>query len=718
MNPGSILIKTAFIVSLITLMFCIKREKGTDRGLMEKVFYASGLLIFAACAVLLEAFLSHRYYYSYVHENSSNGLPVPYLVAAFWAGKEGSFLLWILFLNVMGVIASRREGNDGIMMSVIVMTQSFLLFVVAVESPFSYVWAKRPDMFLPGDMPADGLGMNTLLINPWMVVHPPVLFAGYASATVPFAFAVSALARNTVRDWIEKARPWIMFSMITLGAGIFLGGYWAYIVLGWGGYWGWDPVENSSLIPWLVVLALVHGVVLQRKRGVMVRTNIVLSSVYLILVFYSTFLTRSGVLSNFSVHSFSESAVSKYLVSFILFYLAISVFLFVKNRKKTESRPVEGQWSWDMLCVYGITVILAYSGLVLFGTSMPIISVLFADNPVAVTESFYNSASIPIALVILVIMAASLNAMISKKPFLKKDAVFAGLAAAVSIAHNAPHTSNPVPYALTAASLFVVAGSIYDLVKIRTASLLPSRLSHIGLAVLILGISSSGYHSSSEKVELVQGIKKESGGMSVVFRGMAGSRKTYLVFDRSRSGINGEIRTPYYTDAKMKTLYREPYIEAGLLSDLYISPLSYSSGTDMFAGIEMTKGETRTVGDLRIEFIKFNFTGMATSRPVIFAELRINGAAVSPGIRITDGGGQNIDAVIGGTGRKVSLAEINANSKKIVLGIDPDPKKKFPESAVIEISRKRLMWLVWLGSIMMTAGGAAAFIRTLKSSGS
>jgi cytochrome c-type biogenesis protein CcmF len=183
------------------------------------------------------------------------------------------------------------------------------------------------------------MGMNPLLMDPWMVVHPPILFLGYASATIPFGYAVAALLKNDYRNWLGLSYRWVLFSMATLGVGIFLGGYWAYKVLGWGGYWGWDPVENSSLIPWLVVVALMHGMIIQKRRGALVRTNIFLSMLYFILVFYSTFLTRSGVLSNFSVHSFGAEGISGYIIYFILFYVIVSAYLFITRLRKIPATP-------------------------------------------------------------------------------------------------------------------------------------------------------------------------------------------------------------------------------------------------------------------------------------------------------------------------------------------------------------------------------------------
>ena len=196
------------------------------------------------------------------------------------------------------------------------------------------LWNVSPEEFKLMEIPGDGTSMNPLLMNPWMIAHPPVLFLGYASSTIPFGYAIAALLKGDYNSWIKKSYPWVIFSMLTLGVGIFMGGYWAYLVLGWGGYWGWDPVENSSLIPWLVSVALMHGLMLQSRKDLLKRSNIVMALAYFILVFFSTFLTRSGVLSDFSVHSFGKSRIIYFLLAEIVFLIIVSAFLFIRRYKK------------------------------------------------------------------------------------------------------------------------------------------------------------------------------------------------------------------------------------------------------------------------------------------------------------------------------------------------------------------------------------------------
>jgi cytochrome c-type biogenesis protein CcmF len=215
-------------------------------------FYLSLAMITFASAYLYYLIFNHQFQVKYIYQYSSRDLPFGFLLSSFWAGQEGSFLLWTLFLSWLGVVfikTSNQFENYGMFFMNLV--QAFFLLVLIKASPF--------ETHAGGAIPPDGAGLNPLLQNFWMVIHPPILFIGYAAATFPFAIALAALVRNNFTKWVSQALPWVLSVSITLGAGIIIGAFWSYETLGWGGYWGWDPVENSSLIPWLTSLALFHG---------------------------------------------------------------------------------------------------------------------------------------------------------------------------------------------------------------------------------------------------------------------------------------------------------------------------------------------------------------------------------------------------------------------------------------------------------------------------
>jgi cytochrome c-type biogenesis protein CcmF len=268
-----------------------------------------------ASALLMLAILKHEFQYSYVANYSSRDLPLQYLISSFWAGQEGSFLFWVLMGGWLGIfLMHRSEEMEPQVMFLYNLNHLFLTILLIKQSPFK---------LLPST-PADGQGLNMLLQDPWMVIHPPVVFLGYAAFTIPFAYAIAALWRREYDRWIKPALPWTVFAFLSLGAGIIIGGYWSYKVLGWGGYWGWDPVENASLLPWLAGAALMHGMILQLSLGKMRKTNFILAAFSFLLIIYCTFLTRSGILADFSVHSFTDLGITGWLVFFMFFFIILN----------------------------------------------------------------------------------------------------------------------------------------------------------------------------------------------------------------------------------------------------------------------------------------------------------------------------------------------------------------------------------------------------------
>jgi cytochrome c-type biogenesis protein CcmF len=280
--------------------------------LARRLYYAFTFSIVLSSVLLMSRLLSHDFRVSYVASYSGRDLPVYYLFSTFWAGQEGSFLLWLFWGSLIGlfVLKSAKEQEAPVM---IVNVASFIgiVAILVKQSPFRFL----------AETPADGQGLNPLLQDPWMVIHPPVMFAGFASLSVPFAFAIAALWRKRWDGWVIRAMPWALFTFITLGTAILMGGYWAYKTLGWGGYWGWDPVENTSLVPWLFTAALVHGMFLQKARPRHRKVNLVLAVLAYACILYGTFLTRSGVLADFSVHSFVDLGITGWLVGLITVFL-------------------------------------------------------------------------------------------------------------------------------------------------------------------------------------------------------------------------------------------------------------------------------------------------------------------------------------------------------------------------------------------------------------
>ncbi|MFP4228335.1 MAG: heme lyase CcmF/NrfE family subunit [Salinivenus sp.] len=360
------------------------------------------------------AIMNHQYQYAYIYQNSSNDLPLHYLFSTFWAGQEGSFLLWILMMCVVGgtLIAYVDREYETPVMAIVGLCQLFLLsMIIGVQlgpveigsSPFSTLAEKFTDAPIfqqnPDFVPADGQGLNDLLQNPWMTIHPPVLFPGFSAMVVPFAFALAALWKKRFTQWVRPALPWTLFAVMSLGVGIAMGGYWAYITLSFGGYWAWDPVENSSLVPWLMGVAAFHTMLVQKKSGSSQKASLLLSIGAYLMVIYSTFLTRSGILGDVSVHSFVDLGLYNQLLLWIVAVGALGFGLFLYRYHELPVPDKEPRvLSREFMVLSGATLLTATAAVIILGTSAPIFGQIFRDNPSAVPQEFYNRWTLPLAL--------------------------------------------------------------------------------------------------------------------------------------------------------------------------------------------------------------------------------------------------------------------------------------------------------------------------------
>jgi cytochrome c-type biogenesis protein CcmF len=379
-----------------------------------------------AFGLLVYLFGTHQYQYAYVYSNSSNDLPTYFTLAATWAGQEGSFLLWIVYTAILGALIIRwgsreRTGKDGELrrtfeapvLAVFALCQFFMLTMVAGidfgafsvgVSPFQTLAAKFPDapvLQQPGFVPPDGNGLNDLLQNYWMTIHPPTLFTGFAAMTVPFAFAVAALWKRKYTEWVRPALPWTLYANLVLGVGIIMGGYWAYETLSFGGYWAWDPVENSSLVPWLFGIAAIHSMIVQKKSAAGHKSALILSIAAFMFVVYSTFLTRSGILGDVSVHSFVDLGLYNQLLLWILSMGVVGFGLFAyRYRELPVPRTPPATLSRESMIFTGALTLCLMGLVIIVGTSAPILGRIFRDNPAGVAIEFYNTWTLPLAIVV------------------------------------------------------------------------------------------------------------------------------------------------------------------------------------------------------------------------------------------------------------------------------------------------------------------------------
>ncbi len=408
-NIGSFALILALALCLYALVAALA-GRWTGRPVLEasaaRAVVALWLSVTAATGALWVLFFQDNFSVAYVAANSNTAMPEIYKFTALWSKQEGSLLFWSWLLSCYSVAAvwlNRRhlpELQAYVIASLMAVQGFFLLLNVFIASPFALLGIKTASGPAPF-VPSDGTGMNPLLQYPAMAIHPPMLYLGYIGFSVPFAFAMAALiTRAPGEAWIRTTRRWTMVAWLFLTVGILLGARWAYAVLGWGGYWGWDPVENASLMPWFTGTAFLHSVMMQEKKGMMKVWNMVLVFSTFLLCIFGTSLTRSGIVS--SVHTFAQSPIGPYFVTFLLAAVTFSAWMILNRLDYLKSEAqLESVVSRESSFLFNNLILLAACFAVLWGTLFPVITEALRDTKITVGPPFFNKVNIPIGLFLL-----------------------------------------------------------------------------------------------------------------------------------------------------------------------------------------------------------------------------------------------------------------------------------------------------------------------------
>src|SRR5438067_3163043 len=388
----------SFLAGLLALL---RPGAGSER--LGETARRAGIAAFAvvllAAVVLVIAAFQDDFSIAYIFHHSNRDLPAPYKFATLWSGQEGSLLFWSLLLSAYGLVLRLRHKTDSRLFAhasvIIAAVQVFFLLLLN--------FAAHPFAIMQGSLPEDGNGLNPLLQYPEMVIHPPMLYLGYVGFTVPFAFALGALImRYPGEKWIHITRRWTMVTWGFLTCGVFLGAHWAYSVLGWGGYWGWDPVENASFMPWLTGTAFLHSVMMQEKRGMLKTWNVWLIFSTFMLSILGTFLTRSGVVS--SVHAFAQSSIGEWFMWFLAIVFVVCLYFYIRNRDHLRSEHrLESLLSRESSFLFQNLVLLASCFAILWGTLFPVLSEWIQGHKVTVGPPFFNRVNVPIAMFLLLL---------------------------------------------------------------------------------------------------------------------------------------------------------------------------------------------------------------------------------------------------------------------------------------------------------------------------
>ena len=643
---GAAFVLTGFLAVLCSALFYIRYQYApTDRVLLaaRMGFILAVITQTAASNILLYLILTHQFQYTYVWSFSSTTLSLPLLISTFYAGQEGSFMLWTLFLALIGIVLLRytaKRGFEAPVMAVFSLILSFLFFMSVVKNPFTYIWETYPLEIIKhgavpsgilhmiwldqakgiwAHIPALGRGLNPLLQNYWMVIHPQILFLGFSSMAVPFSFAVGGLWKKEYTAWSRIAVPWTVFGAMVLGSGIILGGYWAYETLGWGGFWGWDPVENSSLIPWLVCVASIHMMLVQRQSGAFVRMNFIFCMLPFMMVLYSTFLTRSGVLGDTSVHSFVDPGKWAYwlLLAFIFVFTVLGFGIFFKRMKEIPRVVVQHSLiSREYVLFLGACALTSMALLVAIGTSSPIITSMINGKPSAMDMSYYVNTVLPFGIVITFLSAFAQflwRKNTKSKPLLKQLALPAVLALIPTALVLFMGREAFLLHLFVYSASFSLCSNLQVVYEIRQGNphLGGGAIAHIGIALMCIGFVTSAQYSQKKIVHLEHNKPLKSLGYEMTYRGffLRDDGKYAFTVDVEQGGRKDSAAPTMYYSEQTQSVIRNPDIINFLRRDLYIEPLMLE---DTSGGAEkqltLPKDVLQEFEGLKLKFTGFEFS--------------------------------------------------------------------------------------------------------------
>jgi len=514
---GKIFIWISFFATIAATLFYFissirKKPSGIPLKPLSRFFFLLHAFSMISIALVLYWMIFHHYFeYSYVWEYSSRDLPVKYIISCFWAGQEGSFLLWAIAQAVFGVILvfKAKEWENSVM-SVVSLSQVFVTSMLlgvhfgAVKigsSPFlllreTYAGMKDTIFQDPNYLSqiSDGNGLNPLLENIWMTIHPPILFIGYALTLVPFSYAIASFFRKDFISWIKPAITWSVISLTLLGSGILLGGAWAYVSLTFGGFWSWDPVENSSLVPWLTLIAGLHFLIIARKQQHALLLAYIFVGFSYVLVLYASFLTRSGVLSDTSAHSFGDNGLTVQLLVFLMVFLVMLIVMISMNARKFYEKKKEILLSKEFWMFIGAVIIVLAAFQIILTTSVPVFNKVFGTDfaPPSKRVDYYNHWQMPYSVLITAFIAFTqlLNYNDNKpRDFLRKLILPLGAALIISF----PFIIQNLIIGLNASLMFLfvvfsIIASIDNFI-FRTSKPrnYPAIITHTGFTIFLLG---------------------------------------------------------------------------------------------------------------------------------------------------------------------------------------------------------------------------------------
>lgn len=562
---GQLCLLAAFVASGYAAVACLvgwwrdrsRLERGGDAAAV-----AGFVMLTAVATILGGALLAKDFRFAYVAQYCSRSLPWHYALSAFWVGQAGSLLIWAWSVGVLAMVYRfwPRRALSPLSEPAFAILMAYQWFLIAIM-----VFGADP---MQASLAAarDGDGLSPLLQHPAMLLHPPVVFLGYAGCAIPFALAMAALLTGRLdAAWLREARPWAFFAWAVLAIGILVGAYWAYEELGWGGYWSWDPVENGSLIPWLLITAMIHGAMVYRNRGGLKRTTLTLAVATFVACNFATFLTRSGIFS--SLHAFSQSPIGWMFLGLIVALVAGAAVLVVRRRDGTAADgPISGLFAKEGIATASVFALLLLAGAVFAGTASLPISQIFFPHKVLVGAGFYSGVLMPIGLLVLAAMAAAPLLRWGSGPEKRQAksmlvAAIAGvIAAGLAWLTGLRHPLAMAVAGLAAATLIALAAScVLDArprgstaVLLGIARALRDRrrtyagyAMHVGLACLALGVAGSSLGTQQQEATLSRGETLRFAGRDIRFARLTQQQLPEKLVVRAELEVTAGGAAPY-----------------------------------------------------------------------------------------------------------------------------------------------------------------------------
>lgn len=626
------------------------------------------------------------YCYQYIFHNSDKSLPTIYKLSALWSGDAGSLILWLFMVSVIVFILSMGDHSKRQGLRIVYPLLIMISTLILLADPFRVV----------SPVPVDGMGLSVLLQNPWMVSHPPVVFASYALMAIPFALTLFFLSNpgpQNIPAWRQAIKPWLIASWLLLGVGILLGAVWAYETLGWGGYWGWDPVENSSLVPWILLTVAVHAVVIDEgtNLGLKAAVGSVLASFLSMMA--AVFITRSGALSDLSVHTFAGSSWAFWIIlAGFAGFSAFSVYKMWKSWKLMPTNTQADSFSKPFVIGIGNIAMTVFAVLVLVATILPMF------GGMSLTYKFYQTVMIPVAFIMLVGSAISPLQSWKALPvkLLLKKMIFPANTAILAVT-LVQHDGNWLMIVFSIFSGLCIGANMMCLASAKV-SRWGSYLAHIGLAVLALGIVSSSIFQESYSVNIARNTPAKAGSYTIEISSFdmdkdgSAFTSTYKLSDDSKDYF-GTITGKW--DSKSQAWMFEPSIKRNLPTNIMVSFTALKES--VFFDLTLAKVVERDGYRLEVKEFK-DSSAVVTLRDgkqeykaeVFYDELTPKPAVLQ----------DNLELLYRGDGT-------------FVLS-DRRPDRKGTVSFSVTVSQRRWLYLLWLGSLIMMFGITLALIKSLS----